>query len=43
MSMGPTLICSLGPIREASLPERAESKNITAVKGSSAIPALNAL
>ena len=39
MTTGPTLICSRGPIRAASAPERADSSNMTNVTGSSEMPA----
>ena len=39
MMTGPTVICSRGPIRPASAPDRADSKSMITVIGSSEMPA----
>ena len=39
MTTGPTDICSRGPIRAASAPEREDSASMMNVTGSSAVPA----
>ncbi len=43
MTSGPTVICSRGPIRAASAPEREESRSMMKVTGSSAVPAATGL
>ena len=40
---GPTVMGSRGPIRPASAPARAENTSMTAVSGSSAVPAASGL
>ena len=43
MTSGPTVICSRGPIRAASAPDRADSTSMITVTGSSEIPASRAV
>ena len=43
MSTGPTVICSRGPIRAASAPDRARQRSMITVTGSSEMPASSAV